>query len=52
MLDDINSLHNKEILHRNIKLDNILISSNPPNKDTPFTVKLGTLGITSRFQPS
>lgn len=43
-------LHKKEIIHRDIKPENILISSNSLTKDSPFTIKLGDLGLASQLK--
>lgn len=52
MLDAFNVLHKKEFLHKNIKPTSILISSNPSFKDTPFILKLRSLGISSQLKDS
>lgn len=45
LLDGINTLHNKDIFHKNIKSENILVSNNQSLKETPLVLRLSDLGI-------
>lgn len=48
----INYLHNSNIIHRDIKPDNILIESMPDTKDphAPWQIKLIDFGTACRFK--
>lgn len=45
-------LHNKEILHRDIKPTNILINKKNKREDIPFVIKLSDLGLASQLSAS
>lgn len=47
MLDSLNQLHEKDVVHRDIKSDNFLIKHNNTNSGLPFTIKLSDLGLAS-----
>jgi serine/threonine protein kinase len=53
ILITINNLHNRKIVHRDIKPDNILIESMPTEKepDLPWQIKLIDFGTAMRFKP-
>lgn len=50
MLDTLNLLHNKEILHRNINPDNIFVLFQPQTKDNTIMLKIGDLGLTPQLK--
>lgn len=48
MLDSVNLIHSKSILHRNIKPKNFLTSISH-SEDWPFALKLSDLELTSNL---
>lgn len=52
ILITLNYLHNRKIVHRDIKPDNILIESMPTDKDpdAPWQIKIVDFGTAMRFK--
>lgn len=52
MIDALNILHAKDILHKNIRSENILISYNNYLIDIPFTMKISFVSLSSLLDDS